>query len=210
MLQYIGKVKFRISFSGEVDNMKRLRALPLLLFMCICTGCGAGTIAGTETVPEVSAVSAETSSVTTAASETAAEETPPPSRDIDPSKPVIALTFDDGPNTSATPRVLDRLEKYDVPATFFLIGNNINETSGEQVKRAYSMGCEIECHSLTHSYMDKMSAEDIRAEISETSDRIYDLVGRRPEFFRPPYIAVNRVMYDNIDMTFISGFTVSP
>ena len=43
--------------------------------------------------------------------------------------PLIALTFDDGPNTSITPKVLEKLEKYGVPGTFFLIGENINDES---------------------------------------------------------------------------------
>ncbi|MBQ5317178.1 MAG: polysaccharide deacetylase family protein [Oscillospiraceae bacterium] len=121
----------------------------------------------------------------------------------------MALTFDDGPNTTVTPRVLDALEKYDAVGTFFLIGDNINDESAEQVRRAYGMGCEIASHSLTHSYMDKMSADDIIAEMSETSKRIKDIIGVEPVFFRPPYIAVSTTMYENIDMPFICGFGVN-
>lgn len=119
---------------------------------------------------------------------------------------VIALTFDDGPNTSTTGEVLDVLEKYGVRATFFLIGDNINEQSSENVKRAYQMGCEIANHSKTHSYMNKMSAEDIKAEIAFTNEKIKEIIGVEPTFFRPPYIAVDQNMFDNIDLTFISGY----
>lgn len=119
---------------------------------------------------------------------------------------VIALTFDDGPNTNTTGEVLDVLEKYGVRGTFFLIGDNINEQSAENVKRAYQMGCEIANHSKTHSYMNKMEAEDIKAEIEFTNEKIKELIGVEPVFFRPPYIAVNQTMFDNIDLTFISGY----
>lgn len=57
---------------------------------------------------------------------------------------VIALTFDDGPNTDTTPLVLDKLEEHGIVASFFVIGNNITDESAEVMKRAYNMGCDIE------------------------------------------------------------------
>lgn len=118
---------------------------------------------------------------------------------------LAALTFDDGPNTVTTPQVLDVLEKHNVAATFFVIGNNITPESAEVMRRAVKMGCGIENHSRTHSDMTKMSAEEISAEISFTSDVIEKAVGRRPEFFRPPYIAYDQQMFDTVDLTFICG-----
>lgn len=118
---------------------------------------------------------------------------------------LAALTFDDGPNTVTTPQVLDVLEKHNVAATFFVIGNNITPESAEVMRRAVKMGCGIENHSRTHSDMTKMSAGEISAEISFTSDAIEKAVGRRPEFFRPPYIAYDQQMFDTVDLTFICG-----
>ncbi len=118
---------------------------------------------------------------------------------------LAALTFDDGPNTVTTPQVLDVLEKHNVAATFFVIGNNITPESAEIMRRAVKMGCGIENHSRTHSDMTKMSAVEISAEISFTSDVIEKAVGRRPEFFRPPYIAYDQQMFDTVDLTFICG-----
>lgn len=57
---------------------------------------------------------------------------------------MIALTFDDGPNTDTTPLVLDKLEEHGIVASFFVIGNNITDESAEVMKRAYNMGCDIE------------------------------------------------------------------
>ncbi len=119
--------------------------------------------------------------------------------------PVIALTFDDGPNTVITPQVLDILEKEGIVGTFFLIAQNINPESAEMVRRAVSLGCEIENHSVTHPFMDKLSVEEIREEVQTCTDRIVEITGRVPQFFRPPCIAVSQAMYDNIDLTFICG-----
>lgn len=125
--------------------------------------------------------------------------------ELDPSKPTIAITFDDGPNATTTMEVLDILEKYQVRASFFLIGTNINDDSAKSVKRAFDLGCDIENHSKTHSYMDKMTADEIKDEIAYVNNKVKEITGTTPKFFRPPYIAVNSTMYDNIDMTFISG-----
>ena len=125
---------------------------------------------------------------------------------LDPSKPTIAITFDDGPNATTTMEILDVLEKYQIRASFFLIGTNINDESAKSVKRAYDLGCDIENHSKTHSYMDKMTADEIKDEVAYVNDKVKEITGTTPKFFRPPYIAVNNTMYDNIDMTFISGY----
>ena len=119
--------------------------------------------------------------------------------------PVIALTFDDGPNTVITPQVLDLLEEHGIVATFFLIAQNITPESAEVVRRAVSLGCEIENHSVTHGFMDKMTVEEIRSEVQTCTDRITEITGRKPQFFRPPFIAVNQTLYDNVDLTFICG-----
>lgn len=126
--------------------------------------------------------------------------------ELDPSKPTIAITFDDGPNATTTMEILDVLEKYQVRASFFLIGTNINDESAKSVKHAYDLGCDIENHSKTHSYMDKMTADEIKDEVAYVNDKVKEITGTTPKFFRPPYIAVNNTMYDNIDMTFISGY----
>ena len=119
--------------------------------------------------------------------------------------PLIALTFDDGPNTVITPQVLDILEENGAVGTFFLIAQNITPESAEVVRRAVAMGCDIENHSVTHSFMDEMTPEQIREEVKTCSEKITEITGRAPEFFRPPFIRVSREMYDNIGLTFICG-----
>ncbi len=118
---------------------------------------------------------------------------------------VIALTFDDGPNTTTTNEVLDILEKYNAKASFFLIGNNINEESAKTVKRAYDMGCEIDNHSRTHSNMGGMSAEEIIAEFDYVDEKVIEIIGEPTKFFRAPFIDVSDTMYEAIDVPFICG-----
>ncbi len=124
-----------------------------------------------------------------------------------PKEPVkyLALSFDDGPNLTTESKMLDVLAKHDVPATFFVIGKNINEESARNITRAVKLGCEIGNHSLTHSMMSQMDEAQVKAEIEATSAMIEKITGERPKFFRPPYINVKPEMYDWIDLTFICG-----
>ena len=119
--------------------------------------------------------------------------------------PIIALTFDDGPNVTITPLVLDLLEKHDVTGTFFLIGKNMTPETEPVIRRALSMGYEIANHSYTHSYMDSMQTVEIMKEIALTEDRIRSVTGHGAAFFRPPYLAVSDEMYESIDHCFIAG-----
>lgn len=120
-------------------------------------------------------------------------------------KKLVALTFDDGPNTTTTNEVLDVLEKHGVVASFFLVGNNINSESAISVKRAYDLGCEINNHSKSHGYMDKMTAGEIKAEYGFVDEKVFEITGEHTKFFRPPYIAVGGLMWENISVPFISG-----
>ena len=118
----------------------------------------------------------------------------------------IAITFDDGPNTSTSCDVIDLFDEYNAKATFFLVGNNVNDTTAETVKKAYNDGHEIANHSLTHGYLNNMTAEEIKNEIDTTNQLIYDIIGEYPKFFRPPYIAVSDLMFQEIDMPFVCGY----
>lgn len=190
--------------------MKKFITAALILPLMLLTGCNAEGSGDTDiTSGGADNVNASEQETTAAEESTSQEEEEkemtPIQYEIDPSKPIIALTFDDGPNTTTTNEVLDLLEKYRVKASFFLIGNNINDESAASVKRAYDLGCEIDNHSKTHSYMDKMTMEDIAEEVRFVSDKVEEITGEPTKFFRPPYIAVNDIMYAAIDMPFICG-----
>lgn len=118
---------------------------------------------------------------------------------------LIALTFDDGPNDITTPKVLDILEEHNIPASFFVIGQFINDETAKQMTRAISLGCEIQNHSFTHAFMTKLSAEEIAEEIRKTDELIVKYTGTMPWMFRPPYIDHNETMHQTIGHTFICG-----
>ena len=124
-----------------------------------------------------------------------------------PKEPVkyLALSFDDGPNLTTESRMLDVLAKHKVPATFFVIGNNITDETAGNMRRAIRQGCEIGNHSLSHPMMSQMDEAQVREEIETTSALIEKVTGERPKFFRPPYIDVKPELYDWIDLTFICG-----
>ncbi len=117
----------------------------------------------------------------------------------------IALTFDDGPNTVTTPQILDILEAEGIVASFFLIGDSVTPESAKVARRAFDMGCDIENHSRTHGFMNQMTPEQIREEVRFCTERVTEITGKAPAFFRPPYIAVNQTLHDNVDLTFICG-----
>ncbi|RCX17111.1 peptidoglycan/xylan/chitin deacetylase (PgdA/CDA1 family) [Anaerobacterium chartisolvens] len=119
---------------------------------------------------------------------------------------LIALTFDDGPSP-VTSLILDKLEQYNITASFFVIGQNINDETKSILQRQLSLGCEINNHSWTHSYMSGMTAAQITDEINKTSNAIYHAVGVWPKFFRPPYMSISNTMYETIELPFICGIS---
>ena len=105
--------------------------------------------------------------------------------DIDPSRPMIALTFDDGPSIY-THRILDIFEEYGGRATFFVIGRNIVGESGA-LTRAVELGSEVAGHSWDHSRMTLLSEEEILHQLKATNNAIQEFTGIAPNIFRPPY-----------------------
>jgi peptidoglycan/xylan/chitin deacetylase (PgdA/CDA1 family) len=100
--------------------------------------------------------------------------------------PYIALTFDDGPNATLTPKLLDLLAAHRMKATFFVVGQNAADHP-DILKRAFREGHEIANHSWSHPNLGKMSDEAVRREIQKTDDAIVAAIGRRPTLLRPPY-----------------------
>jgi peptidoglycan/xylan/chitin deacetylase (PgdA/CDA1 family) len=100
--------------------------------------------------------------------------------------PYIALTFDDGPNPTLTPKLLDLLAAHHMKATFFVVGQNAADHP-EILKRAVREGHEIANHSWSHPVFAKMSDEAVRRELQKTDDAISAAIGKRPTLLRPPY-----------------------
>lgn len=108
----------------------------------------------------------------------------PQSRVIDPDKPMVALTFDDGPS-QYTKRILDCLEEYDARATFFVVGERVGEYS-DVLKRTYEMGNEIGNHTYNHKVLTKIDNDAIASQLGKTNDAIEEVLGAAPALMRPP------------------------
>lgn len=103
---------------------------------------------------------------------------------IDPDKPMIALTFDDGPavNTDSSDRILDVLEKHNAKASFFMVGYYASQNPGN-VKRKAELKMELGNHTWDHSrYGNDVTPDDIR----RTSNQIHDITGQFSTCFRSP------------------------
>ncbi len=97
----------------------------------------------------------------------------------------IALTFDDGPHPVMTDKILDILEEYDIPATFFVIGENaVNYPA--PLRRAVALGHEIGNHTFSHKHIANMSRPYIEKELSDTETVITAISGAAVTLFRPP------------------------
>ncbi len=100
--------------------------------------------------------------------------------------PLVALTFDDGPS-KYTPQILDTLAKYDVKATFFMIGGNVDRLPGI-ARRVVSEGHAVGNHTYSHPFWAPMETPDrISREINKAEYSIYKATGQWPSYFRPPH-----------------------
>lgn len=113
--------------------------------------------------------------------------------------PKIALTFDDGPSAAWTPALLDGLKERGVKATFFLIGENADKNP-EIVKRMAEEGHLIGNHTYHHVELTKVSENEARLELADTSAVIVRITGKEPEYMRPPFGAWQRKLEQEIQM----------
>jgi polysaccharide deacetylase len=111
---------------------------------------------------------------------------------INNSDKLIALTFDDGPNYN-TGKVLDVLAKYNVKATFFVLGSKAKDNK-KILKRAYDSGMEIGNHTFNHLLLTKYKENVIKDEIDKTSSVIFEVTGRYPKLLRPSYGVYNNIV----------------
>ncbi|WP_428416392.1 polysaccharide deacetylase family protein [Phocicoccus schoeneichii] len=120
-------------------------------------------------------------------------------RELDPNQKMVALTFDDGPKSDTTNKLLDKLQAKNVKASFFMLGSSI-ETSPDTATRVDREGHEIGNHSYSHQDMMQVSFDEIRAEINDTSALIEMYTNQTPKFFRPPYGSFNATIEAKINI----------
>lgn len=97
----------------------------------------------------------------------------------------VAITFDDGPSGAYTPKLLDLLEKYDVTATFFMVGKQANYYP-DIVRRISDNGHELGYHTWSHTFFSQMSAQAIKDDFSRFQTMLQNTCGREATLFRAP------------------------
>ena len=96
----------------------------------------------------------------------------------------LALTFDDGPTSRFTPAVLDVLDRYSVPATFFLIGELV-QRDPDLVRRTIEAGHEVANHTFDHVSAAMQQPDEVRRSVERGADAVGAVLGERPRWFRP-------------------------
>ncbi|WP_047374266.1 polysaccharide deacetylase family protein [Exiguobacterium sp. ZOR0005] len=123
-----------------------------------------------------------------------------PSRpSLNPDGKYVALTFDDGPHPTVTPKVLEALEAYDARATFFMLGSQI-EFYPDVAKAVAAAGHELANHTEHHPNLAQLTPDGIEAELERVDERIEQLVGERAKLVRPPYGAKNEEVERIVEM----------
>jgi len=105
-------------------------------------------------------------------------------------KPVVYFTFDDGPDSSVTGRILDILDRHNARATFFVAGSRVSSYPAV-TRRIVDEGHAIANHSWSHPELTSLSDAAVRSQFELTNDVVARITGARPTCYRPPYGAVN-------------------
>lgn len=177
----------------------------------------ASTEASTETSTETS-TEASTETKTETSTEQNTQEATEVSKEyinladvswIDPEKPMVALSFDDGPvypvdDFSTAIRIQNALSENGMHATFFYWGNTLNSSTMAELKRAYELGFELGNHTKSHPNLTDLTAAEITAQIEYIDKKLTAITGNTQFLVRPPYLAVNDLVKETINVPLIS------
>ncbi len=114
----------------------------------------------------------------------------------------VALTFDDGPSSQYTMKLLNQLEKHDAKATFFMVGNRIS-TAPSAVKKMVEDGHELGYHTWGHTYFNTMSASTIRSDLEKFQNTLKSTCGQTATVYRAPGGTITGTTLNTIDMPHI-------
>ena len=112
--------------------------------------------------------------------------------EIDPSRPMVALTYDDGPSKNTTPRILAALKANGGRATFFMVGNRVGK-HGDVIRQMVAQGCEVANHTYDHTLMTKVEPAELERQLELTNQAVADTGGVTPVLMRPCGGATNDV-----------------
>ena len=118
--------------------------------------------------------------------------------EVDVNAPMIALTFDDGPNPSNTARILDVLSANYSHATFFVVGTNAEQYQ-DTLKAISAAGCEIGNHTYNHANLTTISADEVAEQLEKVNRAVKKATGESTTVIRPPYGAYDEDLLAQLD-----------
>ena len=121
-----------------------------------------------------------------------------PIYNVDTSEKQVAISFDAAWGVDKTEEILSVLEEFNVTATFFLVGFWVDDYP-EMVKAIDEAGCEIGTHSNTHPDMAKLSANEVKEELSTSIEKIEAVTGKEVTLFRAPFGSYNNTLLDSAE-----------
>ena len=127
---------------------------------------------------------------------------------IDPSKPMIAFTFDDGPvgtaDSATSIRIQNALAAAGQHATFFYWGHSLSKENEAELLRARDMGFEIGNHTVSHQNLSELTPEQILAEVGTQAERLSAITGLADFLIRPPYLSANETVQETVSAPLIN------
>ncbi len=120
---------------------------------------------------------------------------------IDPTKPVVALTFDDGPSRY-TEEILETLRRNEVCATFFVLGNKVEDYQ-EILKKSVSYHNELGNHSYNHKWLSRLPINSLKEQIEKTQQVLQETLSYQPKYLRPTYGSVNDRIRKNTELKIV-------
>lgn len=121
--------------------------------------------------------------------------------EYDPTKPTIALTFDDGPSRY-TKKIIELLKEYEAVGTFFVIGNKV-DIYKETIALMYKNGNEIGNHSYNHKWLTRLTDEEFFSQIEDTQKVIKKITNYSPVLLRPTYGSINNRIRKNSSLDIV-------
>ena len=118
------------------------------------------------------------------------------------SRKAVALTFDDGPNPNTTPVALELLKKYNAKATFFMVGRSVAGNE-DIIKQVVAEGHQIGNHSWSHPLLTKVTLEQAKSQINDTTEVLKKASGQDVHIMRPPYGGINSAIQAAVSQSFI-------
>lgn len=152
-----------------------------------------------EAMAQAAAAEAEALAAANAAAQAAAAGA---IRELDPARPMIALTYDDGPQSSVGNRIMDVMNLYGGKCTFFMVGDRVPSHAAE-VQRMVNEGFEVANHTQNHKYLNRIGAAEIRSQVEACNNTIQSVCGVRPTLMRLPGGNKNATALANVGMPVI-------